>query len=321
MRPEGLTRTNYFVVSEVKQNNIDGDESWTSDKSGRRDRPASQEKQWVIRSGRRSTIGELAAIGTRFRALFSLMRHSIDLAYQKAILGVLWLFIRPFVMVIAATFFFRDVLGVKTGEVPYPLFVLAGFAPWILFQRGLAWCTRGLNRQRRLIKQIRFPRIMSTISSVTPALVEFSTAFVCFVIGILYYLMRYGELYIDFDLQTLLFLPNLLLFVLLVYGISMFTGLLFLYARDVWYIMRYVITILMFATPVFYPLSSIPAELQNYFLINPLTTVFMAFRWSLFGVERPIWEIYALVVVFVICLNLAGLWFFHRWESRTFDEN
>src|SRR5688500_17031067 len=112
------------------------------------------EPQWIrlpVTASFGKEIGKLWAQRTLLPGVAAL---SIRTAYEKTVLGVAWLFIRPLAVAVVATIVSRDALGVKGAgtAVPYPIFVLSGFAAWLLFEHGISWCTRTLVRHKAIVR-------------------------------------------------------------------------------------------------------------------------------------------------------------------------
>ena len=275
---------------------------------------------WLIRPHRTNPWHQLKEIW-RSRSVFAyLLRHTILTAYQRTILGLLWLFIRPFVIVVASTFVFREMLGVRTGDVPYPVFVLCGLFGWLLFQRGLAWTTRGMYKIRRLLRQFYFPRLLGFVASYGPAWIESGIVLICFLLSVLFYSVYFNTHAVVFGWRLLLIGPIILWIMLAVSAISLFTSVLHMYAKDAWFILRYSFIVMMLATPVFYPVSSLPDNLQDLMLYNPLSAIFVSLRAVFFGTDwAPQWSLFISLGV-IGFMNIIGTWFFLRWEASALDD-
>ncbi len=285
-----------------------------------RSRHQTANRSWSVRAHRRSALGQLGEIW-RVRFLIGhLVKHTILTAYQRTILGVLWLFIRPFVMVVAYTFVFRDMLGVQTGNTPYPVFVLCGLMGWLFYQRGLAWTTRGMYKHRTILRRFYFPRILVYLCAFGPAVVESGIVLICLMATVAFYAVFLDTLAIWLGWH-LLYVPLVLLWLAAaVSAISLFTSVLYMYAKDAWFILRYAIIVMLFATPVLYPLDALPPHVQEWMIYNPLSSIFISLRAAVFGTPFPPTEIMLTSLGAIGVLNLLGFWFFVRWEATALDE-
>jgi len=277
------------------------------------------ESDWEIASGPHSVAQGLSGIWSQRRLIPLLAKLSVKMAYQKAFFGMAWLFARPFIMALGATVVFRDALNIQTGVLPYPLFFLASLAVWIVFQRGIAWCTRGPNRYARIVTRYPVSRLMIVAICITPALVEGGTVFVCFLLAIGIYWMVDGVLFLEVSWKLLAIFPIFIFVMLLIWSITLFTGLWFIKVRDIWYAMRYGLTGLMFASPIYYPLSAVPAAYRDAMLLNPITSAVMAYRWALFGGDQPNLSALSAHIIFVGLVVIAGLRYFERKNGSVFD--
>lgn len=277
-------------------------------------------RHWSVRAHRANPLAQLREIW-RVRFLIGhLVKQMLLTAYQRTILGVLWLFIRPFVMVVGYTFVFRDMLGVETGSVPYPVFVLCGLVGWLFFQRGLAWTTRGMYKNRPIIRRFYFPRILVYLCAFSPAVVESAIVLVCLLGTIAFYGLVLGVVAVQPG-WNLLYVPLVLVWLAAaVSAITLFTSVLYMYAKDAWFILRYAIILMLFATPVLYPLDAVPANVQEWMLYNPLSSIFISLRAAVFGTAWPPMDALLSSLGAIGLLNALGFWFFIRWEATALDE-
>jgi lipopolysaccharide transport system permease protein len=277
-------------------------------------------QSWTVSPHRQSFIKQLPDLWVR-RSLFPFfIRRAIVDLYAQTILGVLWLVIRPLIMVIAATLVIGTVLGVSTRPVPQLLFSLMSFAPWIVFQRGLIFGTKSIRRNQRMMRQFYFPRVIMHVASAGPALVQGLIVFACALIAMAYFVLVTHTWEMSLGWYTLLIFPSVALIVVLVLAITMVTSVLNSYARDIQYSIRYVSTLLMIITPVFYPLSAVPEDFQFYMQLNPLTPILEMFRWAVFHVHEPNWSYLALSICSIFLATVFALWFFIRWEASALDQ-
>jgi len=239
--------------------------------------------------------------------------------YKRTVLSWLWLFIRPLGPILIGTLIFGRLLNVPSDNVPYFLFFLAGTASWHLFENSLLWATRSLERNRRFMTKLYFPRIILPVASIVPALIEFLIYLGLILGAVVYYLSAEGKLYLVLRFQLLLAPAAAALIVVFALALGLWTSVLQAQARDVRFTLRYVMRFWLYLTPVIYPLSSIPPRWHWLVSLNPMAPLVETFKWGMLGVGQ--FKPYFLVTaVAVICSTLAsGLWFFDRAQASAID--
>ena len=277
--------------------------------------------RWERGPRRTGILDQLAAVCRNWHFFVFLMRYNVKNAYQRAILGILWLFIRPLVMVIVATLLVRDTLGLGDDmPVPYPLYVLAGLSCFILFSRGVAWQTRLLYKLKRIMAACYVPRLVHYYSTLSPVLVEYLVVLFCFWLGLAWYAATTGAFHLAPLGQIAMVLPALILIVLWSQVITLVSCVLQLYAKDTWYTLRYALTVLMLITPILYPLSDVPEGLVQYVFLNPLAAPVLMYQWALLDIGEPHWFAFFASAGVAAVLYCVSLKFFVSWESQALDE-
>ena len=277
------------------------------------------DKVWIIRPHRGTLIGYLVEVW-RYRGLLPfLLLYSMKTVYSSAILGIGWLFIRPIIMAVTATIVVKGVLGVSTAPVPYLLFVLTSLSIWLMFQRGMAWGTKSIQRTGRIIRAFYFPRILAHVTAIAPVFVEFGIIFVSATLAAIYFSAS-GEYTINIGWHSFAALLAIAMAMLLLIGITSITSPLNNMARDVWYTMRYVMGPWSLVTPVYYPRSALPEPWREYMLLNPMTPIVELYRWALLQSNEPMrWDALALSGLIILVILVLGLLFFIRWEPQSLD--
>lgn len=276
--------------------------------------------EWVVRPHRGTLAGYLSEVWRYRRLIPFLAIHATRNVYQGAILGMGWLFIRPFVMAVIATVVIKGVLGVSTAPVPYLLFTLTSLSLWLMVQRSIKWGSKSIQRSGRLVRQFYFPRYIAHVTAIGPSLVEFGVVLIGAAAAAIYFAIA-GVYPIKLGLHSLAAPLAVIMALLLVVGITSFTSVLNNMARDVWYTTRYVVTAWSVVTPVYYPRSALPEPWREYMLLNPMTPIVELYRWALLHNEPMRWDALALSGVVVLVILVLGLLFFIKWEPRSLDAN
>ncbi|MEP7273225.1 MAG: ABC transporter permease [Acidobacteriota bacterium] len=247
-----------------------------------------------------------------YRELFYfLIWRDLKVRYKQTLLGVAWVIFQPLLSMIIFAFVFGRVVGVPSDGIPYPLFAYAGLLPWTFFSGAVTRSGNSLVGSAHLITKVYFPRLIIPGSAVAAGLVDFAIAFVLLAILMIYYAIPVG--------LGLLMLPLLVLeTALLALGIGMWTSALNVKYRDVGHILPFLITLGMFASPIIYPSSIVPAKWRWLFELNPLTGIIEGYRSALFG--RPFnWTALGLSAVVTLVLLVFAAYSFRSMEKDFAD--
>jgi len=249
----------------------------------------------------------------RFRELlFFFVWRDIKVRYKQTILGVVWVLARPVLSVVIFTLVFGKLAKMPSDGLPYPIFVLAAMIPWNFFAGALAAGSNSIQANAHLITKVYFPRLLIPIASVLSGVVDIAITFAL----VLVLMAWYGRIP---PAHALLTVPILFIMTTIIaLGMSFWLGALNVSYRDVGNIVPFLIQIWMYATPVVYPLSLVPAKWRWIVAMNPMTGVVEAFRAALFGgqwVRLPLILALFLGATFLV----TGVFYFRRVESTFAD--
>jgi lipopolysaccharide transport system permease protein len=246
--------------------------------------------------------------------LFVLTLRQIKLRYRQTLLGVTWIVLQPLLLMAVFTLVFGRVGALAPNNVPYALFVLAGLVPWQLFARCFGDGTTCLVAEKTLIERVYFPRLIVVLTVALVGLVDLAMPMLILLIA---------SVTVAFEQMgpNLLYLPLfLLLEVVTVLGVVLWLAPLNVRYRDVGLLVPFLTLVLMFATPVVFPLSFLPSAAQQVLAYNPLATAIEGVRWSLLGAAAaPGWP-QAISAGIAIVLCASGLMFFSKHEGSFADE-
>ena len=273
---------------------------------------------WVIEP-RRAGLTARARDVWRYRRLLRFFAvKSLQKLYRRTVLGALWLFIRPLFPLVVNTIIFGGMLGVGSHGVPYFLFLNVGTAIWDLFASASMWGTRSLDLNRGLINRIYVPRLILPFAMMTPAYLNLAIQIAVIAIALAYYRVTTGVFYL-----TPVHLPwallALLMSLLMALGLSFWTSVPALVARDVRFTLGYVLSFWVLLTPVLYPIT-IPAKYSWVLLLNPMAAIVNAFKYGVLGVDVLDLRGLAVSGVVTVLLLVSGLWYFTRAEADAADK-
>jgi lipopolysaccharide transport system permease protein len=278
-----------------------------------------EEDTWVIEPIRMGVIARAVELWRYRRIIWFLARQAVKDRYTGMTLGPLWLLIKPLAPLFIGTVIFGRFLNVPSDGVPYFLFYLAGSSCWRVFERSVLWVTRSLDAHRSLLKKVYFPRLAAPIASATPAAAEFAVFLTLMVLASFYYLWKDDVFYLRVGPQILVGLFAGFMTVAFAVSVCLFTSVLQVKHKDVMYTMRYVTQIWGYATPVIYPLSSVPERFKWVIMANPMTGILEAFKWGMLGIGQPPGWHFAYSVGATLLVFSVGIWFFSRSEGGSVD--
>lgn len=214
--------------------------------------------------------------------LLRLVRRDLLVHHQQTLLGPIWIVIQPLLMLLTFMLIFDRAVGLSTDTIPPPLFYLSGIIAWNFFSDSFVGTAFTFTQHAALFGKVYFPRLVIPISVIIMNMVRLSIQLIVFAFFIIWYWWFY-----DFSMAGWLWLPALFIMIVLVSGISLGLGLLFSVItakyRDLGNMVQLGIRLLMFATPVFYPLSVIDADIRHIVMLNPLVSVVEFLRVGFFG--------------------------------------
>ena len=243
--------------------------------------------------------------------LYFLIWRDVKVRYKQTLLGASWAVIQPLFSMLVFTLFFGHLARVPSDGIPYPLFAYAGLLPWTYFSNAITNSGNSLVGSSNLITKVYFPRMIIPGAAVAAGLVDFAIAFVL-LIGLMIY---YGVAVT----WSIAMLPALvILTALLSLGVGMCASALNVKYRDVRYALPFLIQLWMFATPIIYPSSIVPAKWRWALALNPLAGIIEGYRASLFGREMD-WAALGLSSLVTLALLVYSAYAFRRMEKSFAD--
>jgi lipopolysaccharide transport system permease protein len=236
--------------------------------------------------------------------------RDVKVKYKQTVLGVLWVVLQPMLTVLIFSLFFGHALKVPSEGIKYPVFVFSGLLLWNVFSSGVTNAGNSMVTNAAIIKKIYFPRLIIPISAILVAMVDFMVSFVVF-IGLLFFY------HVDVNLsQALWCWPTaILLMIAGSLGLSFLLAALNVKYRDFRYIIPFFIQVLLFLTPVIYPVSIISDHRINYILaLNPVYGAITLFRLPFIQAPTDI-NLILLSVASSCVLMLVGIFYFRRTEA------
>jgi lipopolysaccharide transport system permease protein len=244
--------------------------------------------------------------------LHTLSVHRISVRYKQTSLGFLWAVLQPLLMMAIFTAVFSMLAKMPSDGTPYALFAYTALLPWTFFSTAVTNGTNSLVTHTQLITKVYFPREILPITYVIAALFDFAIGFV-----VLLALMSWYHVPLTVEAWNLL--PVVGLLCAWVLAVSLVLAAIQVRFRDIGVALPVLLQVLMFASPIIYPVSVVPAAWRGWYLLNPMAGIVASFRDILLARTAPAPEpLRVACLVTAIALPLAYL-FFKRAEATMAD--
>ena len=234
--------------------------------------------------------------------------------YKGSFLGVLWSFINPLLQVVVYWIVFPYLMR-GAGEDNYLVYLITGLIPWTFFLTTVSAGTTSIKANAGIIKKVYFPREILLISQVLSGLVNFMIS--CVIIFVFCFAFGYG-----ISIQVLMLPVVALIQSILILGIILILSSLNAYIQDLEYIVSFLLTMGMYATPVIYDLSLLDGAgtLGKIIRMNPLTILVMSYRdIFMYHVWPPMKQLGAVALLALIIL-IIGYKVFKKLEKGFAEE-
>jgi len=250
--------------------------------------------------------------------LVELVLRDFTAKYKQTVLGPVWSVINPLLTTLVFTLLFGRVLGVPTNGVPPLLFYLCGLLGWTYFANVLAATGQTLTQNARIFSKVYFPRLVPplalTISNLISLAIQFSfflVTYVCFKLFTDYGAILSGT-------RWILLVPVLVVHMACIgLGVGLIISSVTAKYRDLHHLVGILIQLWMYATPVIYPLSKIPADWRWVATLNPMTGVTEAMRKAFLNAGDITLPAYGVSLGISVLILGAGVLLYQR-VARTF---
>ena len=283
------------------------------------DLPSSEKENWslIIRPQRAwwdLRLGDL----WRYRDLIWMFVWRDFVAYYKqTILGPLWYLVQPVMTTVVFTIIFGNIAQLSTDGLPPFLFYLAGNTVWTYFSASLSNTSNTFTSNAGLFGKVYFPRLTMPLSIVISQIISFGIRFFVFLGFLIYFMVSGADVTPNWWILTL----PVLIFIMagLGLGLGIIISSLTTKYRDLQQLVTFGVQLLMYGTPVIYPLSSRDDTWRWLILANPMTPVVEVFRLAFLGTSAlpPVYLLYSIAFVFVMLL--IGVLIFNRVENTFMD--
>ena len=244
--------------------------------------------------------------------LFFLALREIQIRYKQTVMGASWALIQPFFSMIIFTLIFGKLAQMPSDGVPYPLFSYSGLLLWTYFANSLSNSSNSLVNNGALLSKVYIPRIYIPTAPCLSGLVDYCIALIVLVLMMVYYkFMPNGEI---------IMLPVVVLITfLLASGMGFWLSSICVKYRDIRFILPFFIQMLLFVSPVIYPISIVDKNLQWLLYINPMTGLISAHRACLLGNSAIDFVGLSISAIVTIVILLSGVLLLKQTEKYFAD--
>ena len=273
--------------------------------------PVSRRSPDLIIDSSRWTGLEVHDLWAHRELFYFLAWRDVKVRYKQTLLGAAWAILQPLLTMVVFTLLFGQLAHVPSEGEPYAIFSYAGLLPWNFFTSALTNSSNSLVTSSSLITKVYFPRLLVPTAAVGAALVDIAIAsLMLFVIMPIYS--------VGFHASLILFIPLVALTALTAAAVGIWTSALNVKYRDIRYALPFAIQILMFLTPVIYPISFVPERWRWVLRLNPLSGIIEGFRDAIFGRSFN-WNGLLISTVITFALLAAAAYIFRRMEQEFAD--
>jgi len=249
--------------------------------------------------------------------LIMFVKRDFVSTYKQTILGPIWFFIQPLLTTITYIVIFGNIAKISTDGIPMTLFYMAGITLWSYFSECLNKTATVFKDNANIFGKVYFPRLVMPLSIVASNLVRFGIQLLLFLIFWVYYLSQGNAVHPN---PYILLTPYLVfLIALLALGAGMIITAMTTKYRDLVFLLTFGVQLLMYATPVIYPISALPQKYAWLIRANPMSALLETFRYGFTGSGEFSWMALGYSSLFTFALLAIGTVIFNRVEKSFMD--
>lgn len=279
-----------------------------------------QEKEWdlIIEPKNKWYQLDVASLWKYKDLLMLLVRRDFVAVYKQTILGPIWFFIQPIITTLTFTVIFGNIANISTNGIPSMLFYLSGITLWTYFADCLNKTSNTFVANAGVFGKVYFPRLIVPLSVLVSNLVKFAIQLILFASIWIYYLSTSDSVHPHYAYMVLF--PVLVLMMAgLGFGFGILISSLTTKYRDFTFLVGFGVQLLMYASPIVYPLSIVPDKYKWIVLANPVSSIIESFKYIFLGNGMFSWMTLAYSFGFMLVVILLGMLTFNKVEKSFMD--
>lgn len=248
--------------------------------------------------------------------VYMFVKRDFVSGFKQTILGPLWFFINPIFTTIVFVFVFGNIAKLSTDGIPQVLFYLAGITLWNYFSSCLTGTSNIFTANASIFGKVYFPRLVMPLTIVISNLMKFGVQFLLFLAVWVFYFSK-GSIQPNIWILATPFL--IILMAIFALGVGMIFSALTTKYRDLQMLLTFGVSLMMYATPVIYPVSSITGVWKKLAYYNPLTGIFECFKYGWMGSGEFTVEMLLISTGIILVLLVIGTVTFNKVEKSFMD--
>jgi ABC-2 type transport system permease protein len=229
--------------------------------------------------------------------LTNLVIRDLKVKYRNSILGYFWSLLDPLLTTLLFIVVFSFIVRIQVEN--YPVFLIAAILPWSFLNGSLMGAVVSISGNSNLIKKVYFPRQIFPFSIIISNLINFILGLAVFLPFLLFFKIKF-----DF---SLLALPVIIILqVILLSGLALLVSYLNVFFSDIAFILRFIINLWFYATPIFYPITMVPEKYMNFYMLNPMAVIISLYRSVIIHTKIPSVNYISLAVIISLLIFFFG---------------
>ncbi len=249
--------------------------------------------------------------------LLMFVKRDFTTQYKQTILGPAWFFIQPVFTTAMYMFVFGKLAKISTDGLPQALFYLSGIVCWQYFSNCLTKTADTFNANQYIFGKVYFPRLITPIATVISNLMRLGIQLLLFLVIYIYYA------FIGTSVAPNVYAFLLPILIIMLAGLSLGFGIIISSMttkyRDLTILFAFFVQLWMYATPVIYPLSTMPADKRWIMELNPVTAIIETFKYGILGTGTFSWGALGYSFLFMLVILALGIVIFNKVQRSFMD--
>tara|TARA_Y100001970_G_scaffold245775_1_gene313087 strand:- start:288 stop:1133 length:846 start_codon:yes stop_codon:yes gene_type:complete len=247
------------------------------------------------------------------------IKRDFTTTYKQTLLGPLWLLIQPVITTFIFTIIFNKFASIPTNETPPVLFYMSGIIAWHYFANCLNNTSDTFINNANIFGKVYFPRIVIPLSIIITNIFRFIIQFILF-LSFYFYFLYQGNQGIEPSPKTIILIPIMIIIMAFMgMGIGIIISSLTTKYRDLRFLVGFGTQLLMYASPIIYPLALVPDKYRYFIILNPMTGIIEGFRNAFLGGDIFAINMLFYPLFFSVTIFILGLLIFNRVEKNFID--